>query len=223
MIKHTDILIKSTEDGSHTLYVNELDEHYHSVHGAIQESELVYIKNGYRYCLSDPVKIFEVGFGTGLNALLTVLESNNDGRKVRYTSVEKYPLPEKIIKALNYGKLTGSYGNNVFRAIHEAKWDIPAVINENFILTKVRGDIINDPVDGNFDVVYFDAFGPEKQPDIWSRPVFEKINRIIDRSGILVTYSARGEVKRTLRELGFKVSVLPGPPGKRHVIRAIKT
>lgn len=223
MEKHPEFLIKTTEDGSHTLYVTELNEHYHSVHGAIKESELVYIDYGYKSCLSETVRIFEVGFGTGLNALLTALESIKDGKKVIYTSVEKYPLPAKITGVLNYGELTGSYGTDLFKKIHEARWDIPEVICENFILKKIRGDIINDSVDGDFDLVYFDAFGPEKQPEIWGRPVFEKIAGVTVRGGILVTYSAKGDVKRVLRECGFKVSVMPGPPGKRHVIRAIKS
>lgn len=223
MEKKPELLIKITEDGSHTLYVTDMDEHYHSVHGALRESGLIYIDYGYKSCLNDPVRIFEAGFGTGLNALLTTLESMKDGRRVIYTAMEKYPLPPEIINVLNYGDLTGPDGTEIFNALHKVRWGVPEKITENFTLIKLKGDIICDPVKGEYDVVFFDAFGPDKQPDIWTHTVFEKISEVTVRSGILVTYSSKGEVKRKLRESGFKVNLLPGPPGKRHVIRAVKT
>ncbi|NSW95642.1 MAG: tRNA (5-methylaminomethyl-2-thiouridine)(34)-methyltransferase MnmD [Bacteroidales bacterium] len=217
------MLVKITEDGSHTIYIPALDEHYHSIHGAIRESGLVYIDYGYKSCVTNPVRIFEAGFGTGLNALLTAIESIRDERRIFYTSMEKYPLPDEITGILNYGELTAPYGAELYKAIHNAKWNVPEKITQNFTLAKIKGDIISDPIAGEYDLVYFDAFGPDKQSDIWNMNVFEKISRATVRNGILVTYSAKGEVKRNLRSCGFKVNLLPGPPGKRHVIKAIKT
>jgi tRNA U34 5-methylaminomethyl-2-thiouridine-forming methyltransferase MnmC len=211
-----------TSDGSHTLYVPELNEHYHSVHGAVRESEYIFIGEGYCKCGQDPLNIFEVGFGTGLNVLLTAVKSQEDDREIYYTSVEKYPLEETMISALNHSGFAGRSGRELFDLIHGASWNKWQRVMKNFNLLKVKADLKEYIPDGRFHLVYFDAFGPEKQPDMWTEKVFSSIFAATEPGGILVTYSAKGEVKRNLRACGFKVSVLPGPPGKRHITRAVK-
>ena len=156
-------IIINTEDGSHTLYVPELDEHYHSVHGAISESDHIFIKSGLNHSPADPVRIFEVGFGTGLNALLTCIDATSGGRRIIYTSVEKYPLDEAIVRSLNYTVLTGDEGKYWFELIHSCEWNRPVEINKNFILHKINGDLVSVRTEGLFDIIYFDAFGPGKQ------------------------------------------------------------
>ena len=214
--------IIKTSDGSHTVYVPDLDEHFHSVHGAVQESSIVYINNGYTFCRKDPVRIFEAGFGTGLNALLTADRCITEKRTVFYTSIEKDPLPEEITSLFNYSDYAGDYGKQLFAAIHLAEWGKEVEISEYFHLTKIKGDLSLESLTGKFDLVYFDAFGPDKQPEMWSKEIFTKITEILDESGVLVTYSSKGSVKRILKACGFSVGLLPGPPGKREVIRAIK-
>jgi len=211
-----------TEDGSHTIFVPELNEHYHSIHGAVQESNIVFLENGYEYCKADPVFIFEAGFGTGLNALLTAVRSARSGRKVIYTSIEKYPLGTEIIEKFNYADFAGESGSELYNLIQKAEWGKMVKISERFSLLKIDGDLTTDYIPGMYDLIYFDAFGPDKQPDMWKEPVFMKISSVLNDGGVLVTYSAKGEVKRTLRSCGFTVSLLPGPPGKREMIRAVK-
>ena len=211
-----------TGDGSHTILVPELNEHYHSVHGAIQESTFIFINSGFEVCKADPVNIFEVGFGTGLNTLLTAVKCQNSSRIVNYTTIEKYPLDMKIINSLNYKLYSGEYGSEVFNSIHSSPWNDSVNIFQNFNLKKIKGDLITDTISGSYDLIYFDAFGPDKQPEMWTLRMFERIAAITNKEGILVTYSAKGEVKRNLRACGFEVTLLPGPPGKREIIRAIK-
>lgn len=214
-------LIK-TSDGSHTIYIPELNEHYHSVHGAVQESTFIFIYNGFDYCKANPINIFEVGFGTGLNALLTAVRSMDGERIVNYTSIEKYPLPEKTINSLNHHHFIEKEGKQIFSLIHSAPWNRSVKIYKNFNLEKIEGDCTVDPPAGKYDLIYFDAFGPDKQPEMWTRKIFEGIAAATNKNGILVTYSAKGEVKRNLISCGFDVNLLPGPPGKRQMIRAIK-
>jgi tRNA U34 5-methylaminomethyl-2-thiouridine-forming methyltransferase MnmC len=212
----------TTADGSHTIYVPELNEHYHSIHGAVQESDFIFIKNGLKICNADPLNIFEAGFGTGLNALLTAVEAIKSNRVVFYTSIEKYPLSEDIIKTLNHFRFAGEKAKEIFDSIHLSPWNTCVDISPNFKLYKIKGDLISDPITGNFDLIYFDAFGPDKQPEMWEKNIFSKIAATTNINGILVTYSSKGEVKRNLTNCGFKVTLLPGPPGKRHIIRAEK-
>lgn len=211
-----------TEDGSHTIFVPELNEHYHSIHGAVQESDIVFLKNGYEYCKADPLYIFEAGFGTGLNALLTAVRSSASKRKVFYTSIEKYPVESEIIEKINHPEFAGADGGPLYCRIHDAEWGRMVKITESFSLLKICGDLTTDKIPGNYDLIYFDAFGPDKQPEMWEEPVFRKISSAVREGGVLVTYSAKGEVKRILRSCGFTVSLLPGPPGKREMIRADK-
>ena len=214
--------IVKTSDGSHTLFVPELNEHYHSVHGAIQESDYIFVKCGLNASEADTVRIFEAGFGTGLNAFLTAVEASSHSRKISYTSIEKYPVPLSIIDGLNYKDFFSGKHGYLFERIHECKWNIPEVISNNFTLTKIKGDLTVCEIEGSFDLIYFDAFGPDKQPEMWTDEVFKKISGITARNGILVTYSAKGSVQRILKKNGFEVILLPGPPGKRQVIRAVK-
>ncbi len=214
--------IVTTADGSHTIYIPELDEHYHSVNGAVQESEHIFINGGFEFSKADPLFIFEAGFGTGLNALLTAIRSLDGKREVYYTAVEKYPLDEEILKSLNYDLFAGNEGTNIFNLIHSSGWGQMNRICRNFSLMKIRGDLITDDLTGSFNLIYFDAFGPEKQPEMWTKDIFRKIEKITEKDGVFVTYSSKGEVKRNLMTCGFTVTLLPGPPGKRHFMRAIK-
>jgi len=211
-----------TADGSHTIYVPELDEHYHSVHGAVQESEHIFLKNGFDFCKADPINIFEVGFGTGLNALLTAGRSMNGKRKVFYTAIEKYPVDDALVQMLNHQQFAGAEGKRLSLLIGTAIWGKMKNICDNFSITKLETDLVSDNISGNYDLIYFDAFGPDKQPEMWTEAIFEKISAITVAGGILVTYSAKGQVRRNLKASGFEVELIPGPPGKRHITRAIK-
>lgn len=214
--------IKITTDGSHTIYVPELDEHYHSVHGAIQESEHIFIGAGYGSCQADPVRILEIGFGTGLNAFLTAIRCGNDSRKVNYTGIEKYPLDNEIVKQLNYFSFPGFGNRELFEDIHGASWEVQTDINETFTLLKKKTDMLSFVPEGTYDLIYFDAFGPDKQPEMWSGEIIARLGRVTPSGGIFVTYSVKGELKRNLRANGFRIELLPGPPGKRQMMRAIK-
>ena len=211
-----------TSDGSHTIFVPELDEHYHSIHGAVQESEFIFVRTGFESCEMNPVNIFEAGFGTGLNALLTAIKSMKGEREVFYTSIEKYPLSEDITNSLNYNLFTSDEDSSLFRLIHSAPWNTSVRICRNFNLTKIEGDLTSFSFPGKYDLIYFDAFGPDKQPEMWTEDVFTSIGSVTVKGGIFVTYSAKGDVKRKLRASGFDVRLLPGPPGKRQIIRAVK-
>jgi tRNA U34 5-methylaminomethyl-2-thiouridine-forming methyltransferase MnmC len=214
--------IQETTDGSHTIFVPELNEHYHSIHGAVQESKHIFINSGFRFCKADPINIFEVGFGTGLNALLTAINCIEGNRAVYYTSIEKFPLESEVINSLNHHHFAGEAGLEIYKSIHSAAWNSKVTICKNFHLTKINGDFTIDALPGWFDLIYFDAFGPDKQPEMWTSEMFAKIASVTNNKGILVTYSAKGEVKRNLKACGFEVSLIPGPPGKRQIIRAIK-
>jgi tRNA U34 5-methylaminomethyl-2-thiouridine-forming methyltransferase MnmC len=212
----------TTFDGSHTIYLPEIDEHYHSIHGAVQESDHIFIKNGFDICTADPLFIFEVGFGTGLNAMLTAIKALRGKRAILYTSIEKYPLGKTMIRSLNHKSFAGAGNESIFDKIHSSRWNDMVQICENFKLKKIRADLLTITIQDKFDLIYFDAFGPDKQPEMWTREVFSKIAGITNKEGIFVTYSAKGEVKRNLKAAGFQVILLPGPPGKRQMISAIK-
>jgi len=212
----------TTSDGSHTIFVPELNEHYHSIHGAVQESTFIFINNGFDICIADPLYIFEVGFGTGLNALLTAMKNRFCERKVFYSSIEKFPLDTETIRSLNYHHFVGKEGKDIFNSIHSSAWDTSVDILKNFNLRKIKGDLTDERLTGKYDLIFFDAFGPDKQPEMWTKEIFESIATVTNKNGILVTYSAKGEVKRNLKSCGFEVTLLPGPPGKRQIIRAVK-
>lgn len=214
--------IVTTEDGSHTIFVPELGEHYHSVHGAIQESEYIFIGCGLKTCNADPLNIFEAGFGTGLNAFLTAIEASIQKKRIFYTAVEKYPLSESVTNELNYKELLPAGFAFLFDMIHAARWNNIEKITDYFTLYKTKCDLANYETKERFDLIYFDAFSPDKQPEMWTDEVFAKISEMSIRDCILVTYSAKGSVRRSLMRAGFDVELLPGPPGKRQIIRAVK-
>lgn len=219
------IQFKTTEDGSHTFFVPELDEHYHSTHGAIQESRHVFIDAGLRQCVKSEINVLEIGFGTGLNAFLALLEAENKSKKIDFTSLELYPIPLSDAEKLNYADLIDSTKKDVFDKLHRAEWGKWHQITLYFSLLKQQVDF-SKPSDfhpeNRFDVVFFDAFAPEKQPEMWTQAIFDKIYSLCNPDAVLTTYCAKGAVRRMLQASGFSVERLPGPPGKREMLRAVK-
>lgn len=213
-------IVEHTADGSSTLFVPELDEHYHSVKGARTESQHIFIDMGMKYSSSNPIRILEIGLGTGLNAFLTLSEAEQSGKEVYYTGLELYPLDWETVQGLGYSE------SPLFQQIHASPWEIETKITSTFTLTKKKTDFTLLPQDitlKDFDVVYFDAFAPEKQPNMWNDKLFEHLYVIMNTEGILTTYCAKGIVRRMLQQAGFTVERLPGPPnGKREILRAIK-
>ena len=216
--------IITTNDGSHSLLVPELNEQYHSVHGAKQEAEHVFLKMGLEgFCDEKEVQefsVFEVGFGTGLNALLTAQWSGINNKTINYTSIEKYPVSKDEFSLLNYGDLSGNAA--LYSKIVEAKWESFESITDTFKLRKQELDLIEDQLQSGFDVVYFDAFAPNKQPKLWEVSIFKKIFDSMNEGGLLVTYCCQGQARRNMIEAGFTVEKVPGPPGKREMLRAQK-
>jgi tRNA U34 5-methylaminomethyl-2-thiouridine-forming methyltransferase MnmC len=215
--------IIKTSDGSTTIHLQEWDECYHSKHGAIQEAKHVFIKNGLNLFEGNPVNILEIGFGTGLNAFITFLESNLKNQKINYTGVEAYPVEAKEVLEMNYvEELDADAYKNVFQKMHECEWNQEIQISPNYSLTKRKQffDEINDFE--IFDLIYFDAFGYRVQPELWSIEIFQKMYNSLKPNGVLVTYAARGIVKRNMISVGFTVEKLAGPPGKREMFRAFK-
>ncbi len=251
--------IQITEDGSHTLFSEMAGQTYHSSHGAVQESRHIFISqlmaqqstvNGQQ------LSVLEIGFGTGLNALLTAQWARENGVKVDYTTIELYPLKEEVYRELNYGRLLGD--EELFLQLHEADWDVGFVtVTENFAIRKCKSDIVewlrnaqctmhnaqfsdlSDRLDlsalsdfkFNFqlsifnslcDVVFFDAFSPDAQPELWTEEVFRNVYALMKEGGVLMTYCAKGDVRRAMLAAGFRVEKLQGPPGKRHILRAWK-
>lgn len=215
-----------TADGSHTLLLEEYGEHYHSTYGAINESMHVYIENGIIPALTDnqKIEILEIGFGTGLNALLTLMESANKNVSIKYTAIEAYPLDNNIIKQLNYPELIAKPSAGIqFSKIHLAPWNQISEISSHFSLNKIYLTIQDTILPSNtYHVVYFDAFAPDIQPELWTSEIFSKCFHAMKENAVLMTYSAKGNVKRALKSAGFKVINLPGPPGKREITKAIK-
>ncbi len=280
--------LRVTGDGSHTLYLPWMDEHYHSLFGAVTESKHLFIGAGLEYLISKresegtvpqagigsrhpdsgnsaskypdsgssasrhpdsgsrdsssgrhpgssagkpaddsshhskPLTILEAGFGTGLNALLTALYATEHRSTICYLSLETSPLPMELINRLNYGSLTGEEGMRLFTEIHETPWNSPIELNEWFTLEKRITDLTTEGAEGAYDLIYFDPFGPDKQPAMWSSDVMARISGMSHPGTVLVTYSAKGEVKRKLKRYGFEVTLLPGPRGKRVITRAVK-
>jgi tRNA U34 5-methylaminomethyl-2-thiouridine-forming methyltransferase MnmC len=218
------IEIIPTKDGSHTLRNTELNETYHSIHGAVQESEHVFIKNGLGYVLdsgTQTVEILEVGFGTGLNAFLTCKQTRHQPCVIQYTSIELYPLPQVIWSGLNYASTAEE--STLYAQLHRAEWNKPEVLSSSFTLHKIQSSLQATALPASqYDLVYFDAFAPDKQPGMWTLSVFEQICKSMKPGSVLVTYCAKGQVKRDLKSAGLLVESLPGPPGKREMIRASK-
>lgn len=215
--------IIQTLDGSTTIHLKEWDECYHSKHGAIQEAQHVFIKNGLSLFPNQSVSILEIGFGTGLNAFITLLESQKLHQSIHYVGVEAYPVKADEVLAMNYvTELNAISDEALFKKMHESNWDEKVVLHPEFELIKRKQFF--DEIDAveEFDLIYFDAFGYRVQPELWSTAIFHKMFTALRPGGKLVTYAARGVVKRSMIEVGFTVEKLPGPPGKREMFRASK-
>lgn len=215
------VRIETTLDGSVTLYLPDIDEHYHSVNGAMQESMHVYINAGLKECKKKCINILEVGFGTGLNAYLSLLYSKENGKKIDYTAIELFPLAEEIIHKLNYAS-PETFSGELFERLHTSCWNVKEQITHWFDLSKFGYDFtdLNFSFDNTFDVIYFDAFAPDKQPAMWTQDIFDFLHGITAENGILTTYCAKGSVRRMLMSSGYSVQRLPGPPGKREILQA---
>ena len=215
--------IIQTLDGSTTIHLKEWDECYHSKHGAIQEAQHVFIKNGLSLFPNQSVSILEIGFGTGLNAFISFLESSKLNQSINYVGVEAYPVNATEVLAMNYvDELNAKSQKEVFEKMHESKWNEKIELTAEFELTKRKQffDEIDDVE--QFDLIYFDAFGYRVQPELWSTAIFQKMYTALRPGGKLVTYAARGVVKRSMIEVGLTVEKLTGPPGKREMFRASK-
>lgn len=221
---HQNLNIEKTADDSVTLYREDLDEHYHSVKGALTESIHVYVKTGWRKFAElhhYPVRLFEVGFGTGLNAALTAKAALDSKVKTEYFAVEFYPLPADLTEIL-LNRQTSDYSEE-FKSVNEALWNAPVEINPFFTLHKISADLLTMNLPSRINVVYFDAFAPEKQPEMWDEEVFRKLYEAMTPEAVLTTYCAKGAIRRRLQQTGFLTERLPGPPGgKREILRATK-
>lgn len=219
------IKIITTADGSHSLLNEGLNETYHSVHGAIGESRHVFIQHGLAFFLEQntvsEVRVLEIGFGTALNALLALQFARDKHIQLHYTAVEALPLPEDVWSSLNYSAELGD--QNAFASLHESPWQVPLEIVPGFTLQKIEGRLENIELPSTiFDVIFFDAFAPSKQPEMWTLPVLTKVTDAVKPDGVFVTYCAKGQLKRDLRTLYKTTEALPGPPGKREMLRAVK-
>ena len=204
--------IVTTADGSKTIRIKDWDEQYHSKHGAIQESYHVFIKHGLDLFKKQDLYILEIGFGTGLNALITLLEATKSNKKITYYGVEAYPVSE--LNAPDYKKH--------FEHMHSAPWQMEVAISDGFLLNKNQCKFAEIIYNDCIDLIYFDAFGARIQPELWTEDMFKIMFNALKKGGVLVTYAAKGSVRRAMQSVGFKVERLPGPPGKREMLRARK-
>jgi tRNA U34 5-methylaminomethyl-2-thiouridine-forming methyltransferase MnmC len=215
--------LRITEDGSPTVYAVDLEEPYHSIHGAIQESEHVFLKQGLHTLAKSPVRLLEIGFGTGLNALLTMADANEMGIEVYYHTVEKYPLEYELYSKINYEQFIDKSFPGWFLKMHKSPWGETLQISPVFTLFKEQSDFRSMTPPGSFDLVYYDAFDPQKQPYLWTEEIFCRVSVLMNPGGVLVSYTSKGSVRRALESCGFHVNKVPGPPGKREMIRAIRS
>jgi tRNA U34 5-methylaminomethyl-2-thiouridine-forming methyltransferase MnmC len=223
-----EIKIIMTKDGSHSISIPEMNVTYHSIHGAIQESKHVFIEAGLnasgRFHRPDALNILEVGFGTGLNALLTLIEAINDKFPIRYSALEPYPLKEQEYNSLNYCEVLNTPSlQSLFKQLHIGDWEKEIKVNPYFTLLKSNQSLLNFTTNKRYDLVYFDAFAPAAQPELWTTEVFEKLYAMMSANGILVTYCSKGDVRRAMLSAGFSVEKIPGPVGKREMIRCRTT
>jgi tRNA U34 5-methylaminomethyl-2-thiouridine-forming methyltransferase MnmC len=217
----TEIIL--TQDGSASIFVPELNEQYHSRFGAITESLHIYIGHGLYALHSKNISIFELGFGTGLNAFLTLTEANKTQLKVNYVAIELYPLPDSITNQLNYASRIEGSDSNLFLKLHKTEWGIETKLSGHFAIKKLNQDFSNYNFECKYDLFYFDAFAPMVQPELWTQEIFNKISQAMNPGAILVTYSAMGEIRRRLISAGLEVKRLSGPPGKREILQAHKS
>ena len=211
---HLKSKIVITDDGSKTVYSERFGEHYHSTFGAVNESNHVFIEAGYSAVAANPVSVLEIGFGTGLNAWLTLQQTSKLNRHTFYETVELYPIDNATISEL--------LDNKVFRSLHAAPWEQPVEITSDFTIYKRKSNLLQTSFISKFDVVYFDAFSPAVQPEMWNFDIFAGIYEMMNHGAVLTTYCAKGEVRRTMQSAGFTTERLPGPVGKREMLRAKK-
>ena len=219
-------ILLRTADGSHTLHIPEWDEQYHSKHGAIAEALHVFIKEGLQHRMAlhqaSEICIMEIGFGTGLNAFLTYLESEKQDTIIRYTGIEAYPLGIPEIEKLNYSTLLKA-SEEKFREIHKVPWEQTCEISPKFELLKKQQFFSDIKTEDAFHLIFFDAFGIRVQPHLWTESIFQTMFTSLKKGGTLVTYAANGNARRAMQSVGFSVERLPGPPGKKEMLRATKT
>ncbi|NEV93916.1 tRNA (5-methylaminomethyl-2-thiouridine)(34)-methyltransferase MnmD [Psychroflexus sp. YR1-1] len=219
--------VVTTADGSKTIRIEDWDEHYHSTHGAIQEALHVYIQAGLEYFSEQhqpkSIRVLEAGYGTGLNALLACLWSQNSNIEVDYSGMEAFPISEAERRALDYPKrLEEAQVESIYEQLHLAPWEEWSPITKTFRLKKQKLLFSELELKNEVDVVFYDAFGPRVQPELWEKPIFERFYEALKPEGVLVTYSVKGTARRALQALGFEVDIIEGPPGKRHMMRAYK-
>ncbi|MDM1353565.1 tRNA (5-methylaminomethyl-2-thiouridine)(34)-methyltransferase MnmD [Myroides marinus] len=214
----------TTSDGSTSIEMEDWGETYHSIHGAIQEARHVYIERGFDKINKPVIKVLEMGFGTGLNAFLTLVEARKQGKKVEYHSIEAFPVTEQESSALDFSALYSTKEDELlFKQMHQCSWNELNEITPNFNLHKIHITFEEAVVNQCFfDVVYFDVFGYQFQPDLWSVEIFKKVYDALDTTGVLVTYACRGPIKRAMKEVGFITEKVEGPPGKREMLVAYK-
>ncbi|MBF90486.1 MAG: SAM-dependent methyltransferase [Flavobacteriales bacterium] len=216
--------IIQTADGSKTLYIPDFEEHYHSIHGALSEAQHVFVKHGLKSIPKTKLSILEMGFGTGLNAYLTCLENRKLHNEITYTALEAYPINPDLANKMEYIGLLGFEDEEaVFQYMHQCSWNDVHMIDQHFTLQKIESTIQNVVFQNTFDLVYYDAFAPRVQPELWTEEIFAKILSVMNVGAILVTYCAKGSVKRALKAVGFEVESLEGPARKREMTRAKKT
>lgn len=212
-----------TADGSTTIQIKDWNEQYHSKHGAIQEACHVYIDSGLSLFKNQKLSILEIGFGTGLNAFITYIEASKMGLAVNYVGVDAYPIQSEELQRLNYvSQLKAEALSKDFLLMHDSLWEKEVAISDRFTLHKKQKDFAELAMENSFDLVYFDAFGARVQPELWTETIFAKMFKAMKNDGILVTYAAKGSVRRAMQAVGFYVERLPGPPGKREMLRATK-
>ena len=215
--------IITTADGSKTIQIEEWEEQYHSIHGAVQEAYHVFIKNGLDIFKNQEISILEIGFGTGLNAIISLVEAKKRNLKVSYHGVEAYPVSLAEIEELDYIETLGFKPyQKEFSKMHSSEWGITVELTDYFSLFKNQLNFQEIEHQNLFNLIYFDAFGYRVQPELWSVSLFRKMFDALKQGGILVTYAAKGSVRRAMQEVGFTVERLPGPPGKREMLRATK-
>lgn len=222
--------IITTNDGSTSIHIVEWDEQYHSKHGAIQEAKHVFIESGLAHFLSlettantKNISILEIGFGTGLNAFITMLEAEKRNITINYTGVEAFPVSAEEIEQLNYVSILDVENKqSLFSEIHTLPWEEELKITDFFKLKKLKKQFSEIDNINTFDLIYFDAFGPRVQPELWTESLFSLMFKAIKNKGVLVTYCAQGNARRAMQKVGFNIEKIQGPPGKRHMLRASK-
>ena len=221
MNKHTiQPEIITTADGSHSLYISSLDETYHSRHGALQESQYVFIQQGLEKIVSAGIviNVLEVGFGTGLNALLSAVYAQANQLEIHFHSLETFPLEAALMADYGDDITLGGHSVEVFRKLHDVAWNKMEHVTDFFHLKKEEVSVQDAVLEQKYDIIFYDAFGPRAQPDMWTPEIFEKLYKCLDPGGMLVTYCAKGQVRRDMQSVGFRMERLPGPPGKREMM-----